>query len=66
LSNAESKRPIITLDFDEADKDILGPKADPLAQSISNRLVERFLLGDCSALTQRHLYNDGVRGPLDL
>src|SRR5580700_6383774 len=41
--------------IDCIDKDILGPKTPPLAQSTYNRFVEGLVLFDCASLTQSHL-----------
>jgi hypothetical protein len=49
LRDAIAERPVLPLDLDEADKDILPTEAERPGEPVGDRLVERLLLVERAA-----------------
>src|SRR5262245_65569288 len=63
LGFAVAEGPILLLDLDQVDEDILAAYIEALVQPISDRLVEGALLVERSSLVERQLDEDAVLGP---
>src|SRR5262245_43977410 len=63
LGFAVAEGPILLLDLDQVDEDILAAYIEALVQPIGDRLVEGTLLVERSPLVERQLDEDAVLGP---
>jgi hypothetical protein len=59
------KRPVLFLDLDKIDKNVLAPEPDSRVKAVGNGLVERLFLLRAPSLVPGDLYNDEVIAAVD-
>src|SRR5260370_7894287 len=65
LSDTIAVGPVLLLDLDEVDQDILAPESDGCMKAVGDGLVERFLLRRRPAFIPRNLANPEISPALN-
>lgn len=65
LGFAVAERPVLFLDLDKTDKDVLPPEPDSRVKAVGDGFVERLFLLRAPSLVPGDLYNDEVIAAVD-